>query len=132
MISNLYLGLLTLLYVMITLETIKARQRNQISLGAGKTFEIEAIVSAHSNFNSYVPLLMILLFSAEWFMILPKFIIHLLGIMIFLGRTFHFIAFRGNKMNFKLRTIGMHMTIWPLMFLAITSIYAYAKSALNL
>lgn len=58
MFTNLYIGLLTLLYFKISLETINARRSNKISVGAGDNNEIAGIVSAHSNFNSYVPIIL--------------------------------------------------------------------------
>ncbi|MCP4915136.1 MAG: hypothetical protein GY909_18600 [Oligoflexia bacterium] len=131
MITSLYAGCLCLLYFKITLETISARKRNQVSLGYGTNSEIESIVSAHANFNAYVPIFIILFYLLERSQAFPNILLHSLGILFFIGRTFHFIAFRGSKMNFKLRVKGMHLTLWPMLALAILNIFVFIKSFLN-
>ena len=131
MITSLYAGCLCLLYFKITLETISARKRNQVSLGYGTNSEIEAIVSAHANFNAYVPIFIILLFLLERSQTLPSLVINILGILFFVGRTLHFVAFRGSKMNFKMRVKGMHLTLWPMLGLALLNIFVFIKGFLS-
>ena len=124
MISSLFLGLLGLLYIYMTLQIINARHKYKVSLGVGQNKEIESLVSAHSNFSNYVPILMILLFAIELISEAPNFIVYLLGTLIFLGRLLHFIAFK-DKMNFTLRKYGMHLTIWPLVAMS-TALIVYS------
>ena len=127
MITSLYAGFLALLLLLISMDTIKARRAHKISLGVGPNNEIATIVSAHANFISYVPILLLLLFFAENSSLISKYLIHALGIAIFLGRLLHFFAFRGTKMNFKRRVLGMHLTLWPLIILGFINIFIYYK-----
>ena len=126
MITFLYAGLLGLLLFYISLETIKGRRKHLISLGAGQNNEIEQLVAAHSNFASYTPTLLILLALAEMSGRTHPYAIHILGLMILSGRVFHFTAFR-NKMNFTHRKLGMYLTLWPLLGLALWNIVLYCK-----
>lgn len=124
MYTHLFAGLLTLLYLLISALTIRARRKNRVSLGYGKNNEIEAIVSAHSNFSSYTPLFLFLLYILE-LESKSNLLILILGSGFFLGRLLHFIAFTGPKMNFKLRTVGMILTLTPLAIQAVLLIYFF-------
>ena len=127
MITFLYASILGVMLFLISMEAISARRRNQISLGVGDSKEIEAIVSAHHNFSSYTPMLLILLFGLEYSKVYPSYIIHLFGILITLGRTFHYYAFRGKKMDFKNRVRGMQLTLWSLLILGLLNFATFVK-----
>ncbi|WP_034719114.1 MAPEG family protein [Bacteriovorax sp. DB6_IX] len=127
MMTFLYASLLGVLYFLISLETINARRRNQISLGVGDNRQIEQIVSAHSNFSAYTPILLILLFGLENSEQVSPYIVHLFGLLIFFGRIFHYRAFRKEKMNFKYRVLGMRLTLWSLLVMSLVNIWAIGK-----
>jgi uncharacterized membrane protein YecN with MAPEG domain len=63
MVVYLYTSLLGILFLVISFAVINGRRTHKISLGPGKSNEIIHLVSAHSNFSSYVP---IFLFSFYW------------------------------------------------------------------
>ena len=125
MITSFYAGILALLFMKISMDTIKARRANRVSLGYGANNEIVEIVSAHANFAAYTALLLLLTFLAEQAQIISAYLIHLLAAAFTLGRFLHYFAFVAEKMNFKLRTIGMQLTLWPLVILACINIYIY-------
>lgn len=122
MITPIYAGLLGFLYFKISLDTIKARKREQVSLGTGKNDEIIAYVSAHSNFSSYVPLLLIGLFLLEQQSI-PKTMLHIAGVSILVGRILHYTALTTNPASFKNRVRGMKLTLFPLVVISTLNIY---------
>jgi uncharacterized membrane protein YecN with MAPEG domain len=128
MITSLYVGILGLLFFVITMDTIRARQNNQISLGYGENNEIIAIVSAHSNFVAYFFIVMLMLYLCEASGVYPNILIHIFGAGFTLGRYLHYQAFKG-KMNFKLRKVGMHLTLWPVLFLSVMNIVIYVKKS---
>ena len=127
MISVFYAGLLGLLLFYITIAVIKGRRKHLVSLGPGENNEIGQLTAAHANFISYVPHFLFLFYFLERTNALSAAILHILGLAFTLGRTFHFIAF-NQKMNFKLRKLGMHLTLWPLLISSVLCIYAYIKS----
>jgi uncharacterized protein len=123
MIAGLYFSLLTLLFFRISVDTIKARRRHQVSVGNGPGNEIAHLTSAHANFSSYTPFFLVGLFflelSATSQPVLVLVMVHALGLSFTFGRLFHYLAFRTSTMNFKYRKIGMHLTLWPLLLLAV-------------
>ena len=129
MITSLYAGLLGLLFIKISIDCIKGRKNNLISLGMGENNELEQLVSAHSNFTSYAIFLLFLTYLAEQTMLVPAIALHILAGAFTLGRLFHFIAFKNGKMNFKLRIKGMQLTIFPLLLLALLNIGLYIHIA---
>lgn len=130
MVTSLYAGILAVLFIRLSIDTILGRRKHQISLGYGPNNEIEAVVSAHANFTAYVPLMLALLFFAESSNVFPSFVIHILAALFTIGRIQHYLAFKAKKMNFKLRVIGMHLTLWPLLLLGFMNIYVGVKNLL--
>lgn len=130
MITSLYAGVLGLLLTFLSLDVIKARRANKISLGTGAANEIEAIVSAHANFAAYVPVLLILTYLAESSGRVSPWLLHPVALAFTIGRALHYQAFRGATMNFKLRVLGMQLTLWSLMLLSALNLYVFLAASL--
>lgn len=126
MITSLYAGILGIIYYFISTDTIKARRKNKISVGSGKNNEILHLVSAHNNFASYIPLLLILLYLLEQQNVYP-WLLHLLAISFVAGRLFHYYAFKAEEMNFKGRVRGMVLTLFPLIILSVLNIFIFFR-----
>ncbi len=127
MVTSLFAALLALIYFKISFDTIKARSKNKVSLGTGPEELIAPYVSAHSNFSSYVPILLILTYFVENSELIQDLFIYLIASAYTLGRILHYKAMTSNQMNFKLRRIGMMMTLFPLNILALTNIFIFIK-----
>lgn len=127
MISTIFAGALGILYFRISMETIKVRRAEKISLGHGDHTQLNQLICAHGNFAAYTPLLLITLYFIESSGLLHPGVIAILGSLFTVGRFLHFQAFRG-KMNFKLRVRGMKLTLIPLMIQSVmcvgTSLYS--------
>jgi uncharacterized membrane protein YecN with MAPEG domain len=122
MITSIIAGFLGLIYIIITVNVIKTRRRFQISLGDGGNLEMQKAVSAHSNFNNYTPLFLILLYLIEVNHFIPIPAITILGSLFTFGRILHF---RGIiKENFKLRVPGMMLTIFPIVISSLINLVA--------
>lgn len=119
MLTMLFAGLLSLLFFKISIDTIKARRKYQISTGYGPNNEIENIVSAHANFVAYTPLFLILSFLLEWSRMIPIVVQFSILLVFLIGRILHYRAFKSQQMNLTLRVVGMHMTLWPLLLAAL-------------
>ncbi len=120
-----YAGILGILLFKISLETIKARKTHRISLGTGDNAQIQAIVSAHSNFVAYTPLFLILLYSIERYKGYPSLLFHTLGCLFILGRLLHYKSFTKEKMDFKNRVRGMKLTLLPILILSFSNIVMF-------
>lgn len=122
MISAFFTSILGLIYFYISRAVILQRRSQKIGLGTGPNEEISALVSAHSNFNAYVPLLIILMFFLEHLIELNRFFLVCLGIVIVLGRLLHFKAMSMSAPlsapALKYRIAGMIMTLIPLVLMS--------------
>jgi uncharacterized membrane protein YecN with MAPEG domain len=129
MITGFYAGLLGILYFIISLETIRARGREKVSLGIGEHNQLLHIVSAHSNFASYTPIFLILhFFAGAWG---PPLFLHALGTAFFIGRSLHFLTMRDKERTFRRRKLGMMLTLWPLIILSGANVVFYLLSVVR-
>jgi uncharacterized protein len=119
-----------MLYFYISLETIKARGREKVSLGPGGDNQILHLVSAHSNFASYVPIFLLMLFLLELQQI-NKYLLHGIAIVFLVGRVLHFLTMRDKERTFKKRKLGMQMTLWPLIVLACLNLFAFIRATVS-
>ena len=126
MITSLYVGILGLIYFKISLDTIKGRRSSKISLGAGENNQILHLVSAHNNFSSYAPLFIICLFLLES-QGFNSMVLHLISIGFVVGRLLHYLSMKDKEMDFKLRVLGMQLTLWPLIIFFVLNISLYVK-----
>ena len=124
MVTSLYLGILGLLFFWISIETIMARGKNKVSLGAGENNEIIHLVSAHGNFSSYVPFFLLALYLLEQ-QTVSAYAIHALAVVFVLGRVLHFLTMRNKETTFKYRKAAMMLTLWPLIIVSLWNIYCF-------
>jgi len=129
MVTSLFAALLGILYFNISLTTIKGRRSQKVSLGSGENNEILHLVSAHSNFSSYVPIFLILFYLLEQ-TTLPSFILYILGGIFTLGRILHFISLKNKEKTFTKRVMGMRLTLMPLMICSLLNLFYYIKGLL--
>lgn len=86
-VTPLYAGLLTLLFVLLSLRVVKFRQKG-IPLGDGGDPRMLRVVRGHANFAEYVPLALLMMAILE----LGRnsiYILHALGIALILSRILH-------------------------------------------
>ena len=124
MITGLIAAALALLYVKMSFVVIKLRRSKRIAYGAGENEEIIGPVSAHSNFASYAPLSLMMLYLLEASGRLHWGIILAIGLVIFTGRVLHFTGL-ALRQDFKLRVRGMQLTIIPLVMMSVLLIYVF-------
>ncbi|CAM4292551.1 MAPEG family protein [Pseudoalteromonas ostreae] len=88
MIVSLYAALLALFYIYLTINIVKVRRAERISLGDGGNQQLQCAIRAHGNFIEYVPLAIILLFLVEY-QGLASHYCHAFGAALLIGRVFH-------------------------------------------
>lgn len=126
MLTALYLSLLTMIYIRISFETIKARRRNKVSLGTGESQQLLGLVSAHSNFQSYVPIIILLMWFYENSSLASEIVIHAIGLSVFAGRLLHYLGVRNaTEQNLKFRVAGMRLTLAPMAVLTALNLAAF-------
>ena len=93
-VTALFSSILFFLYFRLAKNVIAIRHKSKISLGFGKSKELEQAISAHSNFNQYVPLALLMMACME----LNK--IHF-SLIILIGTCFTFGRMAHTKFFFK-------------------------------
>ena len=117
--TYLYAGLLGLLLLTISVDTIMARIKFRVALGTGPKQELLPLTSAHHNFISYTPIFLLFLYLLEQSQQVGLWGIHLLGSAFFLGRLVHYFSMRGQQQILKIRQLGMICTFGPLLIISL-------------
>ncbi|WP_031437133.1 MAPEG family protein [Methylobacter tundripaludum] len=119
MITSIYASLAALLIVRLTLSVIKLRRKNRVSVGDGGNEGLQLAIRAHANAVEYIPIALMLLLTLE-LNGAPKILIHILGATLLIGRILHAMGLPAK--DFKKRVLGMQITIYLIIGLAVLNI----------
>ena len=123
-VTALFSAILFFLYYYLAKNVIQIRRNNKIAIGFAKNKELEQAIAAHSNFNQYVPLGLIMMACMELNKIHFS-IIFLVGISFTFGRIIHAKSFLKKTMDLKQRVQGMKFTFWTMIVMAILNIVSF-------
>ena len=119
MTSALYATLAAFILIWLTFQVIHQRRANKVALGDGGVDALKNAMGAHGNAVDTIPITLILLFALEYnggHLIL----VHVAGIVFIIGR---FIHARGLlAANLKKRVLGMQLTLYPIVTLAVLNL----------
>lgn len=107
--TPLYAGILTLIFVVLSVRVIRARYTAKVRLGDGGDRRLLRAQRVQANFAEYVPLALILMTLIElqrgisW-------VVHVVGLLLLVGRLAHAYGFGGDPGVFRLRQAGMTLT----------------------
>lgn len=124
----LYASLLALLFVVLSLRTLRMRRRLRIAVGDGGDPALLRAMRVHANFAEYVPLTLLLIALVETTGARPLYV-HTLGAAVLAGRVSHAIGVSRVDENYAYRVFGMAMTFAPLIAAALRLLYVYAIQA---
>jgi len=116
MISAIYASISALIIVRLSLNVIKARRLNKVSIGDGDFDNLKIAMAAQSNAIEYIPIALILLFALEANQA-NNLLIHVFGLALLVGRIIHAQAMANNNLN--KRVLGMRITVFTLIGLAV-------------
>ena len=126
MVTAFYGNVLALLICYLVLQVVKVRRSQQIRYADGNNLALQIARTAHSNAIENIPIALILLFALElnggsgW-------LVHGFGVTFVVGRLIHC---RGILTEWhKGRVLGMQLTIFPIILLAIAN---FAMLAINM
>lgn len=108
-VTPLYAALLALIFVALSLRTIRLRRRYRVGVGDGSRAELQRAMRVHANFAEYVPLALLLIYFAETGGA-PLPLIHTLAVTLLCGRLLHAWGVSQVKENYRYRIIGMVLT----------------------
>ncbi len=121
MITGLYAGILSLIYVFMSMRIVRLRYKYQMAFGEGAEVELSRAVRVHGNFIEYVPLALILMLMLDY-MQFSTFMIHFMGVALVAGRIVHAIGISSGRGINALRGIGMVLTFLVLVVGGVTLI----------
>ena len=108
-VTPVYATLLGLLFIALSVRTIRLRRKHQVAVGDGNNSELRRAMRVHANFAEYVPLALLLIFFVE-LEGTPKWWVHALAIALVCGRLAHAWGVSQTKENFRYRVSGMVLT----------------------
>lgn len=109
-VTAFYAGLMALWLMALGFEVSRRRRRHDVSYGTGGVAELEQAVRAHANACEYVPIALIVMGLAEG-LGAPAPLLHAAGVMLAAGRVMHGAYFLAGARRFRLRFVGMMLTV---------------------
>jgi len=119
MTSAIYASLASFLMIGLSINVIKKRRSNKVSMGHGGHKELKIAIAAQLNAVEYIPIALLLLFSLD-FNKANILMLHILGLSLIIGRVIHAKGMLSSNLN--MRVIGMHITIYTIISLAVINL----------
>jgi len=123
----LYAALLALLFVALSIRTLRLRRRLRIGIGDAGNEQMLRAMRVHSNFAEYVPLTLLLIYLAEAHGAHALFI-HALGLCLLAGRLSHAYGVSQANENYTFRVVGMSMTFISLISASAYLLFSYSRT----
>lgn len=123
----LYAALLALLFVALSIRTLRLRRRLRIGIGDAGNEQMLRAMRVHSNFAEYVPLTLFLIYLAEVQGTHALFI-HALGLCLLAGRLSHAYGVSQANENYTFRVVGMSMTFTSLISASAYLLFSYSRT----
>lgn len=95
-----YAALLGLVFIGLSILTVRTRRKMRISLGTGNNEMLQRRIRAHANFAEYVPMALILIAAAVTAGA-PAWFVHACGIVLVAGRLCHARAIYDGTKTFR-------------------------------
>ena len=124
-----YVALLTLIFLFLSVRTLRLRKRLQIGIGDGGNPQLLRAMRVHSHFAEYVPLCLVLLLLVEG-QGAPALLVHGLCVGLLVGRVSHAFGVSQPKEDYRFRIFGMASTFTVLVGSSAYLLFAFARSAL--
>jgi uncharacterized membrane protein YecN with MAPEG domain len=125
-----YASIFALLFVALSVRTLRMRRRLQIAIGDAGDQAMLRAMRVHSNFAEYVPISLLLLYFAEIGGANPG-LVHLLALCLLAGRLSHAFGVSQVKEDYRFRVFGMAMTFTTLIVASAFLLYAYAPKGIS-
>ena len=121
-ITAFFSSILALIFYKLSINVIRLRRKYKVSLGSSKKHkDLEQAIRAHGNLSEFLPIGLILLACLE-VNHLPKIVVFLCGLFFLIGRYPHATSFLKEEINASNRVLGMKITHWSIILMAILNI----------
>lgn len=108
-ITPIYAAILGLIYFALSIRVIKFRRSNKVALGYAHKKDFRRAIRVHANFAEYVPMSLLLLWFLES-LTYAALLIHILGVMLIIGRLIHAYGLSQVQEDTRFRVYGMLLT----------------------
>jgi uncharacterized membrane protein YecN with MAPEG domain len=125
-IASLYASLLALLFVGLSIRTLRMRRGLRIAVGDGGNAAMLRAMRVHANFAEYVPLSLLLLYLVERSGANAS-QVHLLGLCLLVGRVSHAIGVSRVDERYAYRVFGMAMTFVCITIASVRLLWLYYR-----
>jgi uncharacterized protein len=125
-ILPIYAALLAIMFVVLSIQTIRQRRQLKINLGDAGNKDMQRAMRVHANFAEYVPLSLLMIYLVElsgvyvWF-------VHVLCMGLLIGRLSHAYGVSQQRENFTFRVTGMSLTFAVLSTCAVHLLWVAVK-----
>jgi uncharacterized membrane protein YecN with MAPEG domain len=109
-ITPYYAAVLALLFIILSVRTIKSRREHKVAIGDGGEKSLLRAARVHANFSEYVPFTLLLIAMLE-IQSYSDWVIHGLCIALLAARITHAYGVSQTNENFKFRIFGTATTI---------------------
>lgn len=127
----LYTSLLALLLIGLSYNVARLRRRHQVGIGTGSIEALERAVRAQANFCEYVPLALLLLALIEFGASMPAWALHILGLLLLVGRVAHALGLNRTAGASGARVVGIMLTWIVLLAASGIGLGAWLGAAIN-
>lgn len=122
MVTALYAAVLALVFVGLSVRTLRLRRQLRVAIGDGNEPVLARAMRVHANFAEYVPLALLLIYLLEAGGA-PPLAIHLLGAALLAGRLLHAWGVSQVREDFRFRVAGMALTFSAIVAAALALLY---------
>jgi uncharacterized protein len=120
--TPIYSALLAIVFIVLSIRTIRLRGRFRIPLGDGRQRILQRAMRVHANFAEYVPFALLLLYFLEVHTAAYT-SIHVLGIALVAGRILHAYGVSHEREQIGFRVAGMVLTFGVLSYTALALLF---------
>lgn len=124
LVTPLFAAILAVMFVLLCLNVVRIRLREQVSLGDGGNKQLNVAVRIQANFVEYVPFTLFLMWMLESIDLSPERVFWI-GVGLLLSRIFHVIGMAFPKKFMILRQIGVLISFALLVCLSVALLGYY-------
>jgi uncharacterized protein len=123
-ITPAYASLLILLFIALSVRTVRLRRKLRIPIGDQGTPAMIRAMRVHANFAEYVPLTLLAMLMLELQGTSDLFV-HTLGALLLVGRVAHAFGVSRAAEDYRYRVFGMAMTLSAVGMAAVALLIGY-------
>lgn len=108
-ITATYAALLALLFIYLSVRTLRLRRTLRIPVGDGNNPQLLRVMRVHANFSEYTPIALLVIYFCE-LATRSIVLVHGLCLCLLIGRILHALGVSQTRENYRYRVAGMTLT----------------------